>query len=386
MSGKLCKRRIVFVFSRLELGGAERQGLLLARHLKEQCGAEVQVAGLKGEPGALSHLCEKAGIPCHPLRLGQLQSQWECLLALQKFIFRMRRARPELLVSYTRNANVFSGLAWRLCGASGFVWNQADEGLNLEGELASRMAVSLTPCFISNSAGGASFLQERYGVPSSKLKIIRNGIALARPAKNRTEWRQRLGLSDDDFVACMVANISLFKDHDTLLAAWQKVLKLSVPTTPFLLLAGRCDRPKEDISRLVYDLKLGDTIRFLGAVDDVAGLLEACDLFVYSSRSEGLPNAVVEAMASGLPVVGSDIPGIREAVGEAGAGFLAQPGDPARLAQNIVKLMDDPLLRKRYSENLRNRAMSEFSLPRMLEDSARYFSLSMKGQNEGNCR
>jgi glycosyltransferase involved in cell wall biosynthesis len=377
----LCNKKILFVFSRMELGGAERQGLMLARHLKEQCGAIMGVAGLHGEPGMLSRLCEGAGIHCHPLRLCPMRTKGECMLALVKFALWLRRERPELIVSYTRNANVLSGLAWRLCGARGFVWNQADEGLNLSGELASRLAVCRTPLFVSNSSGGAQFLRERYGVPNHKIKIIHNGIALAPPAMNSRECRDRIGLRDDEFAVCMVANISRFKDHDTLLAAWRQVLTLVDPVSPVLLLAGRCDRPEGEVACLLHGLDLGDRVRLLGAVDDVYGVLSASDLFVYSSRSEGLPNAVVEAMSVGLPVAGTDIPGIREAVGPSGTRFLAPPGDPAGLAHRIVQLMSDPHLRKVYGEELRVRAAKEFSLKRMLTCSAECIAALLKGSD-----
>lgn len=374
MTETLLNKRILFVFSRLELGGAERQGLLLAQHLRDHCGAKLQVAGLQGEPGELSKLCDAAEIPCVPLRLGAMQTSINCLLALVKFVKWLRREQPDLLVSYTRNANVFSGLAWRVCGARGVVWNQADEGLNLDGELASRLSVFLTPSFISNSSGGAAFLRDRYGVPANKLRVIHNGIALAPPVMTNLEWRKRIGILDGEFAVCMVANISRFKDHDTLLKAWRQVLNRVAPVRPVLLLAGRCDRPKEEIIDLCNALELGDRVRLLGIVDDVSGLLAASNMFVYSSRSEGVPNAVVEAMAASLPVVGSDIPGIRDAVGDVGARFLATPGEPGELAEIIVQLMGDSRLRLRYGEELRIRAKEEFSLHRMLERSAESFA------------
>lgn len=370
MTEKLSNKKILFVFSRLELGGAERQGLLLAQYLRDHCGAKLQIAGLQGEPGELYKLCDVVGISCFPLRLGVMQNVGSRLLGLLKFAKLLRREQPDLLVSYTRNANVFSGLAWRFCSARGVVWNQADEGLNLDGEFASRLAVSLTSSFISNSSGGAAFLRDRYGVPADKLRIIHNGIALAPPSMATLEWRERIGILENEFVVCMVANISRYKDHDTLLRAWRLVLHRTTTIKPVLLLAGRCDRPKEEILRLCHALELGDTVRLLGSVDNVSGLLGASDMFVYSSRSEGIPNAVVEAMATGLPVVGTDIPGIREAVGEVGVRFLAPPGDPQELAERIVQLMSDPPLRVRYGEELRTRAEAEFSLSQMLESSA----------------
>jgi len=373
-------KKVIFVFSRLELGGAERQGFLLAQHLKNYYDADVQVVGLQGKPGRLEALCKASGIPCRSLQLGLMRTRWECLQALLSFALQIGKEHPDLLVSYTRNANIYSALVWRLIGARGFIWNQADEGLGLGREPISRLAVSLTPCLISNSSGGRSFLQECYGIPDQRLSVIHNGIELAPPVLSRQEWRERNGLLDSEFVVCKVANISRFKDHATLLKAWKQVLTLAFPHRPVLLLAGRFDIPEIELSKLSDELQLGDRIRFLGGVDDVSGLLGSVDLFVYSSKSEGLPNAVVEAMAAGLPVVGSDIPGIREALGSTGTTFLAMPGDSAGLARKILQLMFDPVLCKSYGKELQIRAVAEFSLPMMLERSVSCLASVMKCQ------
>lgn len=79
--------------------------------------------------------------------------------------------------------------------------------MNLSGELASRLAVYLTPLLVSNSSGGALFLRDKYGVPNQKIRIIHNGIALAPPVMNSREWRTGIGVGEDEFVVCMVANI-----------------------------------------------------------------------------------------------------------------------------------------------------------------------------------
>jgi glycosyltransferase involved in cell wall biosynthesis len=104
-------------------------------------------------------------------------------------------------------------------------------------------------------------------------------------------------------------------------------------------------------------------LRVLGDVDDVSGLLGAVDLAVFSSRSECLGRGATEPMFAGLAVAGTDIPGIREAVGEAGESFLAAPGDAAGLAEAILRLAGDPDLRARVgaanAELVRSRQRAE---------------------------
>ena len=362
-------RKILFLFGNMELGGAERQGLFLARFLKSECGADVHVWGLDRKPGRLSELCEEYGIPWRGIRF-----HWGLSKRFFRFIpcaLAIRKQRPDILISYTCVPNLVAALTWKFAGARLCVWNQADEGLLLTRGLLHRFAVGLAHCFISNSTGGRDFLVDTYGLAPEKVAVIRNGIPAPAPVNDRAVWRRRLGLGDDTFVACMVANISPYKDHATLVRAWGEFVKRTGDAcSPVLLLAGRFDGREEALRRLGEDLGIGGSIRFLGKVADVDGLLTATDLFVYSSKSEGIPNAVLEAMAVGLPVSATDIPGIREAVGPDGSRFLAVPGDHRALADSMLLFHHDAALRREIGARLRRRAETEFAVERMCRNTA----------------
>src|SRR5205085_1382097 len=161
------------------------------------------------------------------------------------------------------------------------------------------------------------FLRSAFGAPPDRIRVIHNAVELAAPVRNRASWREALQLSERAFVACMVANIGPYKDHVTLLRAWRLVVdKLDVRDLDVaLLLAGRFGDDVHNLKALAFDLGLDSSVQFLGHVDDIAGLLSAVDLGVLSSPSESSPNAILEAMASGLPVVGADNSGMREALG-----------------------------------------------------------------------
>src|SRR6185503_14459628 len=170
------------------------------------------------------------------------------------------------------------------------------------------------------------------------------------------------------FVGCMLANIHQNKDHDTLLRAWRIVVDNLPPRwdQAVLLLAGWLHPEADNIRTLTRELNLGDSVRFLGAVDDVAGLLSASDLGVFSSRSEGCPNGLLECMAAGLAVVGTDIEGIRQVVGEK---FLAPPGDAERLAKIILELADDPDLCATIGAANQSRIKARHNAQLMCEDT-----------------
>ena len=365
-------RRVLIVLEHLDLGGAERQAMLLARHLAGPAGARVEVWGMR-PPGRVAEMCKGAAIPCRsvplPYAVGRVR-RWSALAA---FAWKVRRARFDAILSYTMAPNVLCGAVFPWTGAKAFVWNQRDVGVGRLGRRLERLALSHTRHYVSNSRQGADFLSGVLGVDPAMISVIRNGVELPRIAKNRQSWRASLGLGDDDFLVCMVSNLHRFKDHPTLLKAWRLALdRWPLPAKPgVLLLAGRMHDEARNLLGLAETLRLRESVRFLGEVDDVAGLLGAVDLGVYVSRLEGVPNGVLECMAEGLAVVASDIPGVREAVGPEGEPLLAEAGDADALAERLLTAVSDSGLRERLGQANRRRVREEFGAGAMCEAMTR---------------
>ncbi|HET8781737.1 MAG TPA: glycosyltransferase family 4 protein, partial [Pyrinomonadaceae bacterium] len=185
---------------------------------------------------------------------------------------------------------------------------------------------------------------------------------------DRSQWRGKLKIDDDSFVACMVANLHDNKDHRTLLKAWKLLIdRLNRPAV--LVLAGRHDGAYESIASLSRELNLNGHVRFAGPVTDVPGLLSAADVGVFSSVAEGCPNAVLESMAAGLAVAGTDIDGIRSVLGPASSQFLAPPKDDEALAGAILKLANDSDLRVTIGAENRKRVEEKYAAERMCEQT-----------------
>jgi glycosyltransferase involved in cell wall biosynthesis len=363
-------RRIVFVLGNLELGGAERQALILARYLSEHEQAVVQVWGFN-KTGPVATMCDRQGLPWHVIQFPFAGPRWKQLRGLISVAAALRKTKPDLLLPYTFGPNIVCGLIWRWTGARACVWNQRDEGIVPYGSAVARWAAKHTPRFISNSFGGARFLIEKLGVDETSVTVIRNGFETVTPQLDRRAWREQLAVDDRSFVACMVANLHALKDHVTLLHAWRKVVTEfgNSGGSPLLVLAGRQDGAYESLTALAADLKLDGTVRFVGYVSDVSGLLGAADVSVFSSRSEGCPNAVLESMAAGLPVAGTDIEGIREVVGPTGAQFLTPAGDADSLAGVLLKLAKDPELCARNGTENRERIRERYDSLRMCKET-----------------
>lgn len=175
-------------------------------------------------------------------------------------------------------------------------------------------------------------------------------------ATERTAMRRRLGLEEDRAIAIYAGRLVAQKRVDVLLQAWA-ALPARHRLQPLLLVLG--DGPQAaELAGLAGGLGIGGRVRFLGAVDEVAPFLWAADLFVLPSRSEGMPNGLLEAMACGLPVVASDVAGTRDLLGDEEGGRLVPPGNADALTAALETVAGCPGLRWKLGRAARERAMA----------------------------
>lgn len=262
----------------------------------------------------------------------------------------------DVLLPFTTFPNLLCGLAFRLSGARACVWNERVADPSLAATRSHRLAAALTSVFIANSRAGADCCVSLYGAPRERVHVVQNGLALSPALEGRETWRARLGVNDGAIVATMVANVHERKDHATVLRGWALATRDRRPGDSLLVCAGEA---VEDAARrlraLAEELGITNRVRCPGRVSDVAGLLEATDIGVFASHAEGTPNGVLESMAKGLPVVASDLPGIRDALGDASARWLVPPRDAEGFGSRLRELMESPALRT--SIGARNKAI-----------------------------
>jgi glycosyltransferase involved in cell wall biosynthesis len=226
-----------------------------------------------------------------------------------------------------------------------------------------RRAVRSVSGFVVNSRHVGDYLQQTFAVPAERVRVVPNGVAIPAPRRGREAWRQELGCGDVDLMAVMVANLHRQKAHAEVLSAWRVFLDgfAGEQGEPVLVLAGLKGETYAELTALADRLDIRYAVRFPGQVDDVAGLLTAADIGIFCSRSEGSPNGVLECMAAGLPVVATDIPGVREVLGEGAADVLSAFGDAPAMAANLLRLASSAEIRARLGESNRQRVRTCYS-------------------------
>jgi glycosyltransferase involved in cell wall biosynthesis len=231
---------------------------------------------------------------------------------------------------------------------------------------------------VAVSEDTARIVRQRERIAAPLLTVIPNGIDLDRfsPAGRRESARAALGVPASARLLVNVSHLTRVKGIDVLVEAAPAICAV-VPGC-FFLVAGR-GLERERIERRIAALGLAREFRLLGSYDDVPGLLEAADLFVLPSRSEGQPNAVIEAMAMGLPVVASRVGGVPEVARHAREALLVDPDAPELLARACLEVLSGPDLAARLGGAGRERARAEFGLPTMLRRYEDLYSEVVRG-------
>lgn len=263
------------------------------------------------------------------------------LPAVRRLRNALREARVELAHLHTGRATWLGGLAARWAGVLAITTRRQDRPLVrsrrtrlVYGKLV-RRAVAISPAVARRLLEG--------GVDPERLVTIPSSVDASQLRAKRTsaEVRAQLGLRADDFVVLTLAALVARKGIDVLLEACARLER------PVALLVAGDGEERTNLERHAHELGLGKTVRFLGARDDKAELLAACDVFALASRAEGLGVAALEAMACARAVVATRVGGLAEAVVDGRTGLLVAPGDAEALARALRTLHDDPALRAR---------------------------------------
>ena len=372
--------KIVFVIDSLGTGGAEQN---LAQILPQFGHDEVTpiVVSLRPRKEGVQANLQRLGFDVRILTVSGIMAQ---VMALRKIIRTERPAVIETVLFHSDIAGRLAAIGTPAKVISRLVNTDYDEvRLDDPNIRANRFRLArfvdgwtarhLTHHIYANSHAVKTATMRDLNIPAEKITVIkesRDPFRLGQPSAQRRKLvRIRLGLDEDQEVLINVGRQDYQKGQRYLLEA----MGMLVSTRPrlVLLIAGRSGDVTEELERLRDRLGLKERVRFLDHREDVPEILAAADLFAFPSLYEGLPGAVIEAMALGLPIVASDIDPVRETVEEGHNALLVKPASPSELASAIERLLEDRLTAQAFGRRGREifdeRFTLEQSMPRLLE-------------------
>jgi glycosyltransferase involved in cell wall biosynthesis len=352
--------RILHIIPTLDRSGAEKQLVLLARYLsRDEFDPHVCVLT---RSGPYEEELKRAGVPVtvigKPLKIDPA-----AFLRLKRHVAALR---PDLVHTWLFAANSYGRAAALAAGVRHIVAaERCVDPWKVWHELAiDRWLARRTDRIVVNSSGVRGFYV-RHGLPPEKFVVIPNGIAEMPPSDlSREALLAELGLPKNARLIGAVGRLWPQKRIKDLI--WAADLLKVIRDDVHLLIIG--DGPhRRRLEQFRRQVRIEDKVHFLGHRGDVPRLLPHFDLLWLGSEYEGLPNAVMEAMGAGVPVVATDISGNRDLVVPGETGYLVPVGDRAALARQANKLLDNADLARRLGEAGRCRVLSEFSIERMVE-------------------
>lgn len=366
--------RIMLSGVAIEGGGAEQVIQDLARGLAER-GHDVMIAFLESTEDIVPEL-EALGIRCERL-LPRTQLAASpladfnptCALGFRRLV---KDFRPDIWHSHVPRPTLWASLALRtLRRRPPFVYTEhsIQDIYPSWARSVYRVFLPMVNAVICVSDASRSSFVSRWRRCASPQRIW-NGIRPERInslADTRTV-RAALGARHGAPLVCNVANVTFHKGHDVLVAAMDLV-HARLPDAQCWIAGSMEHEPAtvDAVRSMIAERSIDDVVKLLGRRRDVPDLLHAADVFVLSSRQEGFPITILEAMAAGKPIIATDVGGCSEAVVDGETGLIVPPEDPHALAEAILTLLNDPERARRMGEAGRQRVVAEFTVDRMVE-------------------
>jgi len=355
-------RSIVHVVTSLHIGGGERVALQLAKRQTLQ-GARVSVVSLEEPPnGPLAAEFEEASVQVVrvPKRRG-----FDVRLPVQLYS-RFRALGADVVHTHNPLPLIYAAAAGKLAGARVVHTKHGphpDRSLRL---WLRRAGAACTHAFVAVSDDSGNFARSIREVSPRKLSIILNGTDTEHfhpDSDTRRAVRAELGIDESTWLIGTVGRMVDVKNHALLIRALAPVLSENLQ----LLIAGGGEE-EERTAALADELGVRQFVHLTGATREIARLLTALDTFALSSKTEGLPLVIPEAMSTELPVVATSVGGVPKVVDDGETGFLVPPGDEEALREKLLELQRAPELAQRLGRRAREVALERYAVRRVADE------------------
>ncbi len=365
-------KRIHFLIANLNTGGAERQLLLLAEGLKNR-GWQVSIGVFHAQGKFWDEAMEK-GIPLidHCQR-----SRWDVLPLINRIAAYLKEEDVQLIQGFMFPANSLGVFAAKRAGG-------------VQSLMAIRSSITRYPSWGSRAYFALDRIAARYfsdrltansqsgivahtkcGYPQNKFTMIPNGIDAtgflpSLTLKEIERLRGELGIPSGAFLVGTVGRIDAYKNFENLLEAAE--IARRTHNIAVLIVGGTADSAYAfSLKEHARTLGIEDFIIWAGERKDIPRLMNIMDLYTSSSTTEGLSNAVMEAMATGRAICATDVGDIKALLNGNRCGLIVPTASPELLAQSWIELIEDPQHRKKMGENGRERIKKEYSTEKMID-------------------
>lgn len=378
--------RVLRVIARLNVGGPSLHVSYLTEGLAHRGYATTLAAGTISEGEAsMSFVAERRGIEVESIPgLQREVAPLQDLSVVRHLRDIIRRDRPHVLHTHTAKAGSVGRVAARLAGgARPPVVVHTFHGHNLKGQFdpartrlfgtIERTLARDTDALIAVSPEVRDELVAVGVAPATRFAVVRLGIELSERmlgASDGASLRASLGIPQDRFCIGWVARVTTVKQPEDVLRTTRLLRDRGVDAA-LILVGDGPERARMEEQARALDLVEG--VHFVGFQNDVGPWFHAFDVLLLPSRSEGTPVSAIETLASGRPVVATDVGGTRDVVEEGISGFLVPFGDVAAGAERLERLARDGALRERMGAAGRERTLARYRVPRLLEDVDRLY-------------
>jgi glycosyltransferase involved in cell wall biosynthesis len=365
----LDKRIQVLLFiTELSIGGAQIALLRLLKHLNRNQ-FEPWVICLYNGDGALARQIKDLNISIFDLGMTK-KYRWDAFLKLWLLL---KKIHPQILHTWMFHANIPGRIVGRLANIPIVI--SSERTMGQEGSfrrITNRLTAYLADAIICVSRTVLEFSKVRIGLPASKLIQINNGIDFDAIdfSLDQVQARTQYGLPSTGFLIGAIGRPRPVKGYDVLLNAFANLVTLE-PDLLLLFVGDGPDRKKLEFK--AQQLNLPPRVRFMGDQSEIHKLLPALNILVSSSFHEGMSNVILEAMAAGLPVVATAVGGTPEVVVDGETGLLVPPGDPEALSQAILKLIQNPKMRKKMGLAGRERVKKHFTIQETVHQTEKLY-------------
>lgn len=374
-------RHVLYAIDQLQqLGGAERMLFETVKRLdRERFLPSIVTFDLNRELPGLRQL--PADVHFIPLRKTYDLQAVRASMSLRAVL---RQHQVDILHCFFETSDLWAAPIAKLCGCPVIVSSRRDMGIlrTRKHTLAYPMVNRIFDRVLAVSEEVRRFVIEQELLPEAKVETLYNGIDIAEIDSRALEYEARRSFSipQDSPLVTLVANVRRVKGIDVLVRA-AAIVVASFPLVR-LVIAGKVleEATMVALLGLVSDLGLGDNVLFPGAIENPYPLLAESDIFVLPSRNEGFSNALIQAMASGLPCVATRVGGNAEALEEGVSGFLIDSEDHEALAERLIWLLRDPQSGRRMGRCGREAAVERFGMTAVLDRLMNIYDELLEGR------